>query len=72
MQTRGREINVGRSEEVRLTIELGALIVAAGLGRADRDFLRGVFAEAALIVPGSAEHGRLRIIGRAHDDRDLA
>ncbi|WP_085027788.1 conjugal transfer protein TraD [Ensifer aridi] len=52
-----------RKREAREKFLLGAIVVRAGLARADRAFLLGGLIELSQIAPGSAEHQRLREIG---------
>ncbi|ULJ72335.1 conjugal transfer protein TraD [Rhizobium gallicum] len=54
-----------RKREAREKILLGAIVVKAGLSKADRAFLLGGLLELARIAPGSPEHQRLRDIGKA-------
>ncbi len=52
-----------RKREARQKFLLGGIVLKAGLSKADRAFLLGGLLELARIVPGSAEHQRLRDIG---------
>ncbi len=52
-----------RKRQARQNFLLGSIVARAGLTKADRAFLLGGFIELARIVPGSAEHRRLRDIG---------
>ncbi|TCU14857.1 conjugal transfer protein TraD [Rhizobium sullae] len=54
---------VERKREARQKFLLGGIVVKAGLSNVDRAFLLGGLLELARIVPGSAEHQRLRDIG---------
>ncbi len=54
-----------RKREARHKILLGGIVARAGLSRADRAFLLGGLIQLAQVVPGSAEHRRLREIGAA-------
>lgn len=44
-------------------LRLGAIVVGAGLARADRAFPRGDLVQMADIPTGSAEHERLKRVG---------
>jgi hypothetical protein len=57
-------IDGSRKKDARQKIQLGGLVVKAGLRDADRAFLMGVLAEAAKLQPGSPEFERLVRIGR--------
>lgn len=52
-----------RNRQARQNFLLGSIVARAGLTKADRAFLLGGLIELARIVPGSAEHQRLRYIG---------
>ncbi|UVD59992.1 conjugal transfer protein TraD (plasmid) [Rhizobium sp. Pop5] len=52
-----------RKRDAREKFLLGGIVVKAGLSKADRAFLLGGLMEMARLVPGSAEHRRLRDIG---------
>lgn len=52
-----------RKKEAREKFLLGGIVVKAGLSTADRAFLLGGLIELARVIPGSAEHRRLRDIG---------
>ncbi|MGS1097282.1 conjugal transfer protein TraD (plasmid) [Aquamicrobium terrae] len=52
-----------RKRETRQTFLLGAIVVRAGLSKADRAFLLGGLLELAGIAPDSSEHRRLQDIG---------
>ncbi|XKM43051.1 conjugal transfer protein TraD (plasmid) [Rhizobium ruizarguesonis] len=52
-----------RKRQVRQKFLLGGIVVKAGLSKADRAFLLGGLTELARVIPGSAEHRRLRDIG---------
>lgn len=52
-----------RKRDAREKFLLGGIVEKAGLSKADRAFLLGGFLELARLVPGSAEHRRLRDIG---------
>ncbi|WVT75514.1 conjugal transfer protein TraD (plasmid) [Sinorhizobium chiapasense] len=52
-----------RKREAREKFLLGAIVVRAGLSKADRAFLLGGLLELARVAPGSSEHRRLRDIG---------
>ncbi|WP_338811526.1 conjugal transfer protein TraD (plasmid) [Agrobacterium leguminum] len=52
-----------RKLDAREKFLLGGIVMKAGLSKADRAFLLGGFLELARLVPGSAEHRRLRDIG---------
>ncbi len=54
-----------RKREARHKILLGGIVARAGLSKADRAFLLGGLIQLAQVVPGSAEHRRLREIGAA-------
>lgn len=54
-----------RKRKARHKILLGGIVARAGLSRADRAFLLGGLIQLAQVVPGSAEHRRLREIGAA-------
>jgi len=54
-----------RKREARHKILLGGIVARAGLSRADRAFLLGGLIQLAQVIPGSAEHRRLREIGAA-------
>lgn len=53
-----------RKREAREKSMLGGIVVRAGLSKADRAFLLGGLIELARIDRGSAEHQRLRDIGK--------
>ncbi|WDZ80844.1 conjugal transfer protein TraD (plasmid) [Ensifer adhaerens] len=52
-----------RKRESREKTLLGGIVARAGLTKADRAFLLGGLIELASVVPGTAEHRRLRDIG---------
>ncbi|KAF5881921.1 MULTISPECIES: conjugal transfer protein TraD [Rhizobium] len=52
-----------RKRQAREKFLLGAIVVKAGLSKADRAFLLGGLIELANVIPGSPEHQRLRDIG---------
>lgn len=52
-----------RKKEAREKFLLGDIVVRAGLSNADRAFLLGGLLELTRVVPGTAEHRRLRDIG---------
>lgn len=52
-----------RKRTAREKILLGAIVIRAGLSKADRAFLLAGLLELAKIKPASAEHRRLRDIG---------
>jgi len=52
-----------RKREAREKFLLGGIVVRAGLSSADRAFLLGGLLELARVMPGTAEHRRLRDIG---------
>ncbi|MBY3123256.1 conjugal transfer protein TraD [Rhizobium leguminosarum] len=52
-----------RKRQAREKFLLGGVVVKAGLSKADRAFLLGGLIELARVIPGSAEHRRLRDIG---------
>ena len=54
-----------RKREARHKFLLGGIVARAGLSKADRAFLLGGLLQLARVVPGSAEHRRLRAIGAA-------
>jgi hypothetical protein len=57
-----------RAEDIRRKLELGMIVVEAGLGDVDEGFLFGALIEAATIRRDSPEFERLKAIGtRAHD-----
>ncbi|MBY5851233.1 conjugal transfer protein TraD [Rhizobium ruizarguesonis] len=51
-------------KEAREKFLLGGIVVKAGLSTADRAFLLGGLIELARVITGSAEHSRLRDIGK--------
>ncbi|MGO6716483.1 conjugal transfer protein TraD [Rhizobium ruizarguesonis] len=53
-----------RKKEAREKILLGGIVMKAGLSTADRAFLLGGLIELARVIAGSAEHKRLRDIGK--------
>ncbi|MBY5752710.1 conjugal transfer protein TraD [Rhizobium leguminosarum] len=53
-----------RKKEAREKFLLGGIVVKAGLSTADRAFLLGGLIELARVKAGSAEHRRLRDIGK--------
>lgn len=53
-----------RKRDARQKIELGGLVVKAGLRDADRAFVLGVLLEAAAHQPNSSEHKRLTKLGK--------
>jgi len=53
-----------RKDDARLKIELGGLVIKAGLKGAERAFVLGALVEAARLAPGSTEHARLVQIGK--------
>ncbi|WP_027686734.1 conjugal transfer protein TraD [Rhizobium leguminosarum] len=56
-------MSADRKKEAREKFSLGGIVVKAGLSTADRAFLLGGLIELARMIPGSAEHRRLRDIG---------
>ena len=54
-----------RKREARHKFLLGGIVARAGLSKADRAFLLGGLIQLSRVVPGSAEHRRLRAIGAA-------
>ncbi|RUM20074.1 conjugal transfer protein TraD [Rhizobium vallis] len=52
-----------RKKEAREKFLLGGIVVRAGLSKVNRAFLLGGLIELATVMPGSAEHRRLRGIG---------
>ncbi len=69
---RARETDSRRAEDTRGRIDLGSLIVMAGLAHADRSFLLGVLIEAAKIPLGSPDYERLSRLGAKVSDGPLA
>lgn len=57
-----------RKLDTRAKIELGGLVVKAGLRNADRAFLLGVLLEASELRDGSPDHARLLKRGREQFD----
>ncbi|MGO7078576.1 conjugal transfer protein TraD [Rhizobium johnstonii] len=53
-----------RKKEAREKFLLGGIVMKAGLSTADRAFLLGGLIELARVIAGSAEHKRLRDIGK--------
>ncbi|TBZ28071.1 conjugal transfer protein TraD [Rhizobium leguminosarum bv. viciae] len=53
-----------RKKEAREKLLLGGIVVKAVLSTADRAFLLGGLIELARVIAGSAEHRRLRDIGK--------
>jgi hypothetical protein len=56
-------MTVERKRDTRKKVLLGGIVIKAGLSKADRAFLLGGLMELARLIPGSAEHQRLRDIG---------
>ena len=52
-----------RKRQAREKFLLGGIVVRAGLSNADRAFLLGGLLELTRVMPGTAEHRRLRDIG---------
>lgn len=66
-QMRGNE----RRQDTREKIQLGGLVVKAGLRRTDKAVILGILKEAASKLSDKSEFERFRIIGKAafrHDD----
>ena len=60
-----------RSQDTREKIQLGGLVVKAGLRRTDKAVILGILKEAALKLSDKSEFERFRHIGKAafrHDD----
>lgn len=53
-----------RRLDTRQKIELGGLVVKAGLRHADRAFLLGLLMHAAQLDPASPEYQRLKTLGQ--------
>ncbi len=56
--------SLDRKHDTRNKIELGGLVVKAGLRNADRAFILGALLEAAEYREGSPDHARLTKRGR--------
>ncbi len=65
-----RSISESRKRDAREKIELGGLVVKAGLREADRAVLLGAMIELSRQANNQSEWSRLRAIGRAAFIRD--